>query len=55
MEEEVEEKIRQMENMAIAHKHGESWKVVNELSRRNKGKKGILEGKNKEERIKKLI
>ena len=52
MEEELEEQIRKVESLATEYKHRESWKIVNEISGRNKSKKGILEGKNKEERIK---
>ena len=52
MEDELEEQMRREETLEMESKHGDGWKVVNEISGRNSNKKGILEGGSKEERVK---
>ena len=50
--EELEEMIRKVENAGEVSKHGESWKLINEISGRKTAKKGQLSGKGKEDRLK---
>ena len=52
MEEELEEQMRREETLEMEPKHGDGWKVVNEISGRNSSEKGILEGGSKEEWVK---
>ena len=52
LQEELSNEIERLEEMEHSKKHREAWKSINNISGRKKGKSGILEGKNKEERIK---
>ena len=51
-EKELEGMTKKVEEADSKSQHGESWKLINEISRRKTSKKGILEGKSQEERIK---
>ena len=44
--------IKKVEEADSKSQHGESWKLINEISGRKTSKKGILKGKSQEERIK---
>ena len=48
----LDEQIRQVENADERSRHGESWKLINEISGRKKSQKGIIKGENKEKRLK---
>ena len=50
-EEELEKAIKEVENADERAKHGESWKLINEISGRKSAKTGIIKGKSKEERL----
>ena len=52
MQEELSNEIERLEEMDHSKKHREAWKSINNITGRKKGKSGILEGENKEERIK---
>ena len=43
--------IAQVEDADTRSQHAESWKVINQISGRKSAKKGIIKGKNKEDRI----
>ena len=43
--------ITKVEDADIRSQHAESWKIINEISGRKAAKKGMIKGKNKEERI----
>ena len=51
-EEDLEHMIRQVEKADETSKHGESWKLINSISGRKTAKKGILKGKDREDRLK---
>ena len=51
-EKELEGMIKKVEEADSKSQHGESWKLINEISGRKPSKKGILKGKSQEERIK---
>ena len=40
----LDEQIRQVENADERSRHGESWKLINEISGRKKSQKGIIKG-----------
>ena len=44
--------IKKVEEADSKSQDGESWKLINEISRRKTSKKGLLKGKSQEERIK---
>ena len=46
--------IKRVENANEISKHGESWRLINEISGRKAAKKGIIKGNGIEERLKKL-
>ena len=50
-EEELDKAIKEVENADERAKHGESWKLINEISGRKAAKTGIIKGKSKEERL----
>ena len=50
-EEELESLITKVEDADTRAQHAESWKLINEISGRKLAKKGMIKGKNKEERI----
>ena len=50
-EDELEVLIAQVEDADTRSQHAESWKVINQISGRKSAKKGIIKGKNKEDRI----
>jgi len=52
LEEELANDICQLENLNATNRHAESWKLVNSLTDRKQRRNGILEGKDKEERVK---
>ena len=52
-EEELLDKIREVEEANSERKHGESWRIINEITGRKSSKKGIIKAKNKEEHFKK--
>ena len=52
-EEELEKAIREVEMADEKARHGESWKLINEISGRKSAKTGILKGSSTEERIEK--
>ena len=52
IEKELEGMIKKVEEADSKSQHGESWKLINEISGRETSKKGILKGKSQEERIK---
>ena len=51
LEGELTNEIDKLEKLDNTRKHREAWKSINNISGRKKGKTGILEGKNKEERV----
>ena len=51
-EKELEGMITKVEEADSKLQHGESWKLINEISGRKTSIKGILKGKSQEERIK---
>ena len=50
-EEELDEMISQEENADIRSKQGESWKLINSITRCKAAKQKIVKGKSKEERL----
>ena len=48
---ELESLIKQVENADLRAQHSESWKIINQISGRKAAKKGIIKGKNKDERV----
>ena len=51
-EEELNEMIQKIEESDSEYKHGQSWRLINELTGRKTSKQGIIKGNSKEERIK---
>ena len=52
-EEELNRLIRKMETADANSKHGQSWRLINEMAGRKTTKQGILKGTNKEDRLNK--
>ncbi len=52
-EEELSKLIQKVETADERARHGESWRLINQLTGRKTAKKGILKGRNKDERIRK--
>ena len=52
IEEELESMIRRVENADDKSKHGERWRLINDISGRKTAKNGILKGKGREDRLK---
>jgi len=52
MEEELTSEIHRLKEMDNTKKYREAWKAINSIFGRKNGKTGILEGKNKDERVK---
>ena len=50
-EEELEQKIKDIESSHGAQKYGEAWKTVNDITGRRRGKEGQVEGSSPEERV----
>ena len=50
-EKELNQMISKVESADIRSQHGESWKLINEISGRKTAKKGILKGKSTKERL----
>ena len=50
-QDELEGLIKQVENADLRAQHSESWKIINQISGRKAAKKGIIKGKNKDERV----
>jgi exonuclease III len=53
MEEDLTEMIKQVEEADAKSRHGESWRLINNISGRKSAKRGLLKGSTKEERINK--
>ena len=51
-DEELNNMIDQITSSDAIHNHRASWKIVNEISDRKKGRTAVLKGKSKEERLK---
>ena len=52
-EEELGEMIRKVETADANSKHGQSWRLINEITGRKNAKRGIIKGTSKTERLKK--
>lgn len=52
-EEELSSFIRKVETADTNSKHGQSWRLINEITGRKNTKQGILKGSSKEDRLKK--
>ena len=50
--EELNQNVTQIEQSNRNNKHQESWKLIDEITRRKTAKRAILKGRNKEERVK---
>ncbi|CAH1244347.1 Hypp7273 [Branchiostoma lanceolatum] len=50
-EEDLNSKIREVEKSHVNCKHGQSWKLINDITNRKTTRKGQLEGSTQEERI----
>ena len=50
-QEELEGLIKQVEDADLRAQHAESWKIINQISGRKTAKKGIIKGRNKDERV----
>lgn len=53
IEEELSEMIDKVEACEAEGSHGQSWKLINEVTGRKPAKKGVLKGNSKEDRLKK--
>lgn len=51
-EDELKELVREVEDANSKHQHALSWKLINQISGRKVTKKGIINGKSKEDRVK---
>ena len=50
-EEDLKNRIEEVEKAHINSKHGQSWKLINEITERNASKKGQLKGNTPNERL----
>ena len=53
--EEFNQKVTQIEQSNKTNKHAESWKLINEITRRKATKRAILKGRNKKRKSKKSV
>ena len=49
--EKLEIALNDIENANILSQHGKYWKLINDITRRKKSRKGIIKARNNEERI----
>ena len=55
IEEDLDKMIGQVETAHEESRHKESWRLINEITRRKTAKKGIIKAKDKKDRINKCI